>query len=70
MSFIGIVDAHKQGFLRSTKSLIQIIGRAARNAEGRVVMYSYKKQLSAAMEESIAITEARRKVQEVYNEKH
>ena len=70
VSFVGIVDAHKQGFLRSTRSLIQIIGRAARNVNGKVVMYSHEKIISPAMEESIKITQDRREVQIKYNEKH
>ncbi len=68
VSFIAILDADKIGFLRSTTSLVQIIGRAARNSEGRVVMYADK--MSPAMKESIEETQRRRKIQEEYNEKH
>ncbi|MCK9271941.1 excinuclease ABC subunit UvrB [Candidatus Gracilibacteria bacterium] len=67
VSFIGILDAEKQGFLRSTKSLLQIIGRASRNANGKVTMYSYKKHISNAMQEVIDITTKRRKIQEKHN---
>lgn len=70
VSFIGIMDAHKQGFLRSTRSLIQIVGRAARNAQGRVIMYAYQRQVSPAMQETIDITNRRRKIQDEYNKKH
>lgn len=68
VSFIAILDADKIGFLRSTTSLIQIIGRAARNSEGRVVMYADK--MSPAMEAALEETTRRRKIQEEYNEKH
>jgi excinuclease ABC subunit B len=70
VSFIGIVDAHKQGFLRSTQSLIQIVGRAARNSNGRVVFYSYEWQISRSMKETMDITARRRDVQIAYNTKH
>ncbi len=68
VSFIAILDADKIGFLRSTTSLVQIIGRAARNSEGRVVMYADK--MSPAMKDAIEETQRRRKIQEEYNEKH
>ncbi|MEE0999062.1 MAG: excinuclease ABC subunit UvrB [Treponemataceae bacterium] len=68
VSFIGILDADKIGFLRSTTSLIQIIGRAARNANGKVVMYADR--MSQAMKEAIDETKHRREVQSAYNEKH
>jgi excinuclease ABC subunit B len=68
VSFIAILDADKIGFLRSTTSLIQIIGRAARNAAGKVVMYADRK--SAAMEEAIQQTRRRRAIQQKYNEEH
>ncbi len=68
VSFIGILDADKIGFLRSTTSLIQIIGRAARNANGKVVMYADR--MSPAMKEAIDETKHRREVQSAYNEKH
>lgn len=68
VSFIAILDADKIGFLRSTTSLIQIIGRAARNSEGKVVMYA--DHMSLAMEEAIKETKHRREVQEAYNKEH
>ena len=66
VSLVAILDADKEGFLRSETSLIQTIGRAARNAEGRVIMYADKitPSMAAAMEE----TERRRKIQREYNE--
>lgn len=70
VSFIGVVDAHKQGFLRSTQSLIQIVGRAARNSNGHVVFYSYEGQMSRSMQETMDITARRRKIQIEYNKKH
>ncbi len=68
VSLIGILDADKEGFLRSKTSLIQTIGRAARNVNGRVILYADKitDSLKGAMEE----TERRRKIQLAYNEKH
>ncbi len=68
VSAILILDADKQGFLRSRDSLLQIIGRAARNSEGKVIMYADK--MTPAMEASIGETNRRRAVQESYNEKH
>ncbi len=68
VSFIALLDADKIGFLRSTTSLIQIIGRAARNAEGMVVMYADR--MSDAMKEAIDETKHRRAVQEAYNKEH
>lgn len=68
VSFIALLDADKIGFLRSTTSLIQIIGRAARNAEGKVVMYADR--MSDAMKEAIEETKHRRQVQEAYNKEH
>ena len=68
VSFIAILDADKIGFLRSTTSLIQIIGRAARNAEGKVVMYA--DHMSPAMKEAIEETKHRREIQEAYNKVH
>lgn len=65
VSLIAILDADKEGFLRSTRSLIQIIGRAARNANGQVVMYA--DTYSDSMNEAIAETMRRRKIQEEYN---
>lgn len=69
-SFIGILDAEKIGFLRSKSSLLQIIGRAARNANGHVIMYSHGKVLSKAMEAAIEETYRRRKIQHAYNLAH
>lgn len=68
VSLVGILDADKEGFLRSTRSLIQTIGRAARNSEGRVLLYGFKKTRSIL--ESMKITEERRQKQIEYNEKH
>ena len=68
VSFIAILDADKIGFLRSATSLIQIIGRAARNADGKVVMYA--DHMSIAMKEAIEETKHRRQVQEAYNKEH
>ncbi|MCQ2594165.1 MAG: excinuclease ABC subunit B [Treponemataceae bacterium] len=68
VSFIAILDADKIGFLRSATSLIQIIGRAARNQNGKVVMYA--DTLSPAMKEAITETEHRRAIQSAYNEAH
>ncbi len=68
VSLICIVDADKQGFLRSERSLIQTIGRCARNVNGHVIMYADK--ISEAMNIAIKETERRRKVQEEYNKEH
>lgn len=68
VSFIAILDADKIGFLRSTTSLIQIIGRAARNAQGMVVMYADR--MSDAMKEAVEETRRRRSIQEAYNKEH
>ncbi len=68
VSFIAILDADKIGFLRSTTSLIQIIGRAARNADGKVVMYADR--MSDAMKEAIEETQRRREKQIEYNTAH
>ncbi len=68
VSLIAIMDADKQGFLRSTRSLIQTIGRAARNSSGRVIMYA--DIISDSMNESITETERRRSIQEKYNKEH
>ena len=68
VSLIAIMDADKQGFLRSTRSLIQTIGRCARNANGKVIMYA--DNISESMEEAIAETKRRRSIQEKYNEDH
>ncbi len=66
--FIGILDADKEGFLRSETSLIQIIGRAARNIEGHVILYA--DTLTGSMERAIGETNRRRKIQVEYNKKH
>lgn len=68
VSLIAIMDADKQGFLRSTRSLIQTIGRAARNSSGRVIMYA--DIISDSMKEAITETERRRSIQEKYNKEH
>ncbi|MDR3115754.1 MAG: excinuclease ABC subunit B [Treponema sp.] len=68
VSFIGILDADKIGFLRSLTSLVQIIGRAARNAAGKVVMYADR--MSDAMDQAIAETRRRRQIQTAYNQAH
>ena len=68
VALIAILDADKQGFLRSETSLIQTIGRAARNVEGRVIMYA--DTITTAMEKAIEETNRRRKIQEQYNKEH
>jgi excinuclease ABC subunit B len=68
VSFIAILDADKIGFLRSLTSLVQIIGRAARNAAGKVIMYADR--MSDAMEQAIAETGRRREIQLAYNKQH
>ena len=68
VSLIVIMDADKQGFLRSGRSLIQTIGRAARNKNGKVIMYA--DTISEAMNEAITETNRRRKIQEKFNEEH
>ena len=67
VSLVGIMDADKEGFLRSYRSLIQTIGRAARNSEGRVNLYAYK--TTKSMKEAISETNRRRKIQDEYNQK-
>ena len=68
VSLVAILDADKEGFLRSPTSLIQTIGRAARNAEGRVIMYADK--LTPAMDYAIRETNRRRGIQDAYNKAH
>lgn len=68
VSLVAILDADKEGFLRSERSLIQTIGRAARNTEGRVIMYA--DELTDSMEKAITETNRRRKIQEQYNLDH
>jgi len=68
VSLVAILDADKEGFLRSETSLIQTIGRAARNSEGRVIMYADK--ITNSMENAINETKRRREIQNLYNEEH
>lgn len=68
VALVGILDADKEGFLRSERSLIQTIGRAARNSEGRVILYAYKNTKS--MDKAIAETKRRREIQMAYNEEN
>lgn len=68
VSLVAILDADKEGFLRSERSLIQTIGRAARNSEGRVLMYGDK--VTDSMDKAIKETERRRSIQIAYNDKH
>lgn len=68
VSLVAILDADKEGFLRSERSLVQTIGRAARNSSGKVIMYADK--MTDSMEKAIAETARRRGIQEAYNEKH
>ncbi len=68
VKLVAILDADKEGFLRSETSLIQTIGRAARNAEGRVIMYA--DTMTGSMKRAISETERRRKIQTEYNEVH
>lgn len=68
VSLVTILDADKEGFLRSETSLVQTCGRAARNVDGRVIMYADK--MTAAIKQTIAITQKRRDIQQAYNAKH
>ena len=68
VGFIGILDADKEGFLRDARSLIQIIGRAARNADSRVVLYADK--MTDSMREALSETARRRQMQIAFNEEH
>ncbi|PZM67246.1 excinuclease ABC subunit UvrB [Paenibacillus dendritiformis] len=68
VSLVAILDADKEGFLRAERSLIQTIGRAARNADGHVIMYADK--MTESMDKAIKETERRRTIQMAYNEKH
>jgi excinuclease ABC subunit B len=68
VSLIAILDADKEGFLRSEQALIQTIGRAARHVEGHVIMYADK--ITGSMQRAIGETDRRRKIQEAYNKKH
>ena len=68
VSLVAILDADKEGFLRSERSLVQTIGRAARNANGRVIMYADK--MTDSMQKAIEETNRRRSIQEAYNKEH
>ena len=68
VSLVAILDADKEGFLRNTRSLIQVSGRAARNENGRVIMYADK--VTDSMQATMDETNRRRKIQEAYNEEH
>ena len=68
VKLVAVMDADKEGFLRSRTSLIQIVGRAARNSESKVIFYADK--ITAAMAETIRETNRRRKIQEAYNKEH
>jgi excinuclease ABC subunit B len=68
VSLVAILDADKEGFLRSERSLIQTCGRAARNAEGLVIMYA--DNITGSMRYTLEETERRRKIQEEYNRQH
>ena len=68
VSLVAILDADKEGFLRSERSLIQTIGRAARNTDGTVIMYA--DELTDSMEKAISETNRRRKIQQQYNTEH
>jgi len=68
VALVAILDADKEGFLRSKRSLIQTMGRAARNLEGRVIMYAYK--MTSSMEQAIQETDRRRAIQSKYNADH
>ena len=68
VSLVAILDADKEGFLRSTRSLIQTVGRAARNSDGRVIMYA--DNITSSMRTTIDETERRRAIQQAFNEEH
>ena len=68
VALVAILDADKEGFLRSARSLIQTCGRAARNARGKVIMYADK--VTRSMQQSIDETNRRRKIQQAYNQRH
>ena len=68
IALVAILDADKEGFLRSETSLIQTIGRAARNADGRVLMYA--DEMTDSMNKAIGETRRRREIQQAYNEEH
>ncbi len=68
VSLVAILDADKEGFLRSERSLIQTIGRAARNVHGKAILYADK--ITGSMQRAIEETERRRKKQQLYNQQH
>jgi excinuclease ABC subunit B len=68
ISLVAILDADKEGFLRSETSLVQTIGRAARNSEGHVIMYA--DHITDSMDKAIRETQRRREIQQKYNEEH
>jgi excinuclease ABC subunit B len=68
VALVGILDADKEGFLRSDRSLIQTIGRAARNDQGKVIMYAYKS--TPSMQRAISETSRRREIQTAFNQKN
>jgi len=68
VALVAILDADKEGFLRSARSLIQTCGRAARNVRGKVIMYADK--VTQSMQQSIDETNRRRKIQQAYNQRH
>src|SRR5205085_4138701 len=68
VSLVVILDADKEGFLRSETALMQVMGRAARHLEGRVIMYADR--MTGSMQRAIDETKRRRKIQEEYNRKH
>ena len=68
VSLVAILDADKEGFLRSEKSLIQTFGRAARNVNGKAILYADK--MTESMDQAILETDRRRKIQEAYNQDH
>ncbi len=68
VSLVAILDADKEGFLRSSRSLIQTVGRAARNSEGRVIMYADR--ITDSMQQTLDVTEQRREMQQAYNVEH
>ena len=68
VSLVAILDADKEGYLRSATSLIQIFGRAARNVEGKVILYADR--VTGSMAKAISETDRRRKIQEAYNKEH
>ena len=68
VALVAILDADKEGFLRSETSLVQTCGRAARNQDGRVIMYADR--VTASIQKTMDVTQRRRKIQEEYNQKH